>query len=162
MHAVRYGALMSSVFVAIVLASYRVDKTIWLRDVSEGRLAGNEAGGFVMGLAVFATAAGFMLVACLTWAMGQPYTYGEFVVIGFVAFQVLNLVDLLLVDGLLYHFAHPSFMRFEGVPKVSFKRHVRDALVGIAVGAVLSALVAGIAAVLVTTAIVQGAPGRTG
>jgi hypothetical protein len=154
-HAVEFGLVLSGLIATLVVVTYLVDKTVWLNDVSEGRLPGNETGSAIVGLTVLVSAVGLMLATSVSWAIRQPHSFIDLVVVAFVAFQVFNLIDLVLIDGLLYHLAHPACMRFEGVPKLPFTKHLRDALNGLVIGAVLALVVAGITAGLVAAGVVR-------
>ena len=129
------SALASTIFTVLICLTYIFTPDIWLDEVSGGKIKTKVSFiNITTGVLIFATVLGSSFLMSL-W-IKYNYTSDFWVLfLGAYIIQVaINLVDLLILDILIYMWIYPSFMRFEGVePLHSYWYHTKGALKGISI-----------------------------
>lgn len=141
------GAVASLVFVAVIGASYLVAPQVWLADLTRGERqppnmveAAMWAGAVALVLFCASVVAAWWAVSTLAAGWWAAF------LAAYIVQLVINLVDLLFIDIVLYVHVRPQAMQIEGVePLEGYWPHVRDALNGLVIGAVMALLAAAIA-----------------
>ncbi len=127
------GLLASTAFTAVIFASYFWCPEVWIQELTEGREDGG-ASPWKSGLIVAGTVVAMLGGAGLTawWvASGGVTSYWVLAAIAWGVLVVINLWDLVVIDIVLYMWVSPSFMQWEGYPRLDrYWPHVRGSLMG--------------------------------
>lgn len=130
------GLIVSVFFSAFVLISFKVFPEAWLSDLTEGRVQAPRTPGLVIGFVVIIG----ILVGGTTlgawWAVSrQDAPFFEAFLAAFGVMVIINLVDLIVLDIIIYIKIYPDFMHLDGVePLHRYGPHVLGAVKGLAMG----------------------------
>lgn len=114
------GLLLSAILSALYLLSWRLDKTMWASELSKGEIKGNSK-AYTLYWVVFFAVSFIMLLQFdrqlieLDMRMNQI----TMLVVNCFIFGFHVLVDILVLDLLLYSKLQPRFMKIEGVDYIS-------------------------------------------
>jgi hypothetical protein len=156
-----YGVLLSMVLGSLIWGSIYINPEIWVNDYPPdirakfgpiGEKAKRQRA--ILGLLFFPALAGILLLAVVRLFRltgGTPGFLPIFITV-FTILMVFNLVDLLILDGLIAMVIHPKFMELPGTEGMAgygdFGFHVRGFLIGTVGLGALSLAIAGLAVVV--------------
>lgn len=140
------GMASAMVFTVVVLLSWRITPEVWLADVTDGEqrtaLNATNVTWFVL-VAVSFVGGGF--VAAWLAAARHDATFVQATLVAFIAMLTVNLVDLLVVDIVVYLWIRPSWMTIPGLEMpTGYGIHVRGALNGVLLAVPISLVAAAV------------------
>lgn len=140
------GLISSIIFSAIVLLSWRYTPEVWLHDLTDGAVESPRTPpAYIVFISIIATLLIGSTASAWSFAAGGPTTFFQRFLIGWFVIAIINLVDLVIIDWLIYIKIYPRFMQVEGVPPLNqLWPHVRGLFIGLATGvpiALIGALV---------------------
>ena len=139
------GAITSLVFCLIIFSSWRFSPEVWLSDVTEGAIKSPTGPAYAVMGSVLVTVLGGSTATAWWFASVYDTNFYERFIAAWLVIALLNLVDLLVVDLLVYIWIYPSWMRLEGVePLHRLWPHVEGCLTGLTIGVPLAAIAAGL------------------
>ena len=143
------STLASTVLTIFVCLTFIFTPNLWLSEISEGKIKTKlNFINITTTVLIIAIILGSSFL--MAWWIKYNYTSDFWVLfLGAYIIQVaINLVDLLIIDILIYMWIYPPFMQLEGVePLHSYWYHTKGALKGISViGIPFALLSAGVAA----------------
>ena len=140
------SAVTSFIFCLIVLASWRFTPEAWLSDLTEGKVKSpNNWSTWTVFLVILLTILGGA-GATASW-IGSAYdaSFYERSIAAWLVIAILNGVDLVVIDLLIYTWIYPSWMRVEGIePLHQPWAHIKAGLIGLAMGVPMAAIAAGL------------------
>lgn len=137
---VEKGLLLSAIFLMMYLLSWRIDKNIWLPELSNGKYKGSSKSYYVYLFLFFGVLVGF-LNYCDTQLLSYNSSISQvsLFVINILIYSIYILADLLIIDFLLYSKFQPKFMEIESIGYVTNPwHHLNYALRWLIVGAFFS------------------------
>lgn len=157
-HSLIYGAILSALLSALIIASLYLRPMIWIADatpevqaVAPPLSAADRRAKAVAGVLFFAILIGTMVVGLITLRdlSGGPLTFTEASLATFIIFQTFNLVDLVVLDWLIVEWWRPSFITFPGAAGLDlfpgyvhhFVGFLKGTAIGLAAGLVVGVLV---------------------
>ncbi len=159
-HSLIYGAILSALLSALIIASLYLRPMIWIADATPEvqaavppLSAADRRAKAVAGVLFFAILIGTMVVGLITLRdlSGGSLTFTEAFLATFIIFQTFNLVDLVVLDWLIVEWWRPSFITFPGAGGLDlfpgYFHHFVGFLKGTAMG-LAAGLVVGLLAVL--------------
>ena len=160
-HSLLYGALLSLLLSALILATLYWRPMIWIADATPevqaaapplsaaDRRAKADAAVLFFDILLGTLAAGLLTLRDLS---GGPLTFGEAFLATFIIFETFNLVDLLVLDWLIVEWWRPAFITFPGAEGLDlfagYAHHFAGFLKGTAMG-LAAGVVVGVVVVLV-------------
>ncbi|MEM6500465.1 MAG: hypothetical protein AAF685_01345 [Cyanobacteria bacterium P01_C01_bin.89] len=138
------GLITSFIFSVIVLGSWVLAPEAWLSDLTEGRIKSpKNRKTYIVFLSVLTTIlAGPIITAWWVGSM-QDASFYERSLAAWLVVVILNLVDLIVIDIVIYMWFYPSWMQVEGIePLHQLWPHTKGALIGCSVLGVPIALIA--------------------
>lgn len=155
-HSLHYGLILSAAMSALVLISFRLEPEAWLgdlpRDIQEaygpiGARAKRMKILFGIPILILPLAFAVFSLHRFEQATDTPLTFVPASLMVFIIFNVFNLVDLLLLDWLIFVRVQPKWVVLPGTEGLAGYRdyvfHFRAFLIGLALTAVVSPLLAG-------------------
>jgi hypothetical protein len=138
------GLATSLVFTLVVLGSWKLHPEGWIHDVTEGREKHTRTGKDIAG---FSAIIGTLLVGttATAWWAGSALDAGfsgRFLA-AWLVMIIVNIVDLGVIDIVIYMWVYPSWMVLPGYePLHSYRAHAVGALRGIVIGIPLALVAA--------------------
>lgn len=134
---VEKGLLLAAIYLMMYLLSWRIDKNIWLAELSNGKSKGSTGPYYIYLLLFFGILVGF-----LNYCDAQLLSYNSSIsqvslfVINILIYSIYILADLLIIDFLLYSKFQPKFMEIEELGFVTSPwHHINYAMRWLIVGA---------------------------
>jgi len=137
---VEKGLLLSAIYIMFYLLSWRIDKNIWLSELSNGKLKENSSAYYIYLVLFFGVLVGF-LNYCDTQLLSYNSSFSQvsLFVINIMIYGIYILTDLLVMDFLIYSKLQPKFMKLEEIDFViSPWHHLNYAFRYLIVGAFFS------------------------
>ena len=145
-----YGLVMAGVLCAMQLLSWTMTPNIWVAEITDGKEKGDNK-GYAMYLIIFYS----IITAFLVYVDGQLLNYSinmlsqtSLFVFNLMMVGIYVLIDLIIIDLILYVRIKPGFMQLPGIaPVTDYFHHLKYAVRTFIVGGVF-AFVASILATL--------------
>ena len=121
---VEKGLLLSAIYLMLYMLSWRIDRNIWLLELSNGKYKGS-SGSYYLYLVLFFG----VLIGYLNYCDTQLLSYNSSIsqvslfVVNILIYGVYLLADLLVVDFLIYSKFQPKFMKLDEVDFVTSPWH---------------------------------------
>ncbi|MEM8858552.1 MAG: hypothetical protein AAGD96_09530 [Chloroflexota bacterium] len=140
------GLITSAAFSVIVLLSWRFTPEVWLHDLTDGAVESPKTPpSYIVFISIIATLVIGSTATAWGFAAENVTTFFQRALMAWLVLVILNLVDLVIIDWLIYIKMYPKFMQVEGIePLIALWPHVRGFFIGIATGipiALIAALI---------------------
>ena len=115
-HIINYGLMLSSILMIIYFFSFMVDAEIWRFELTGGKEKGNQKGFWVWFIIHFSITFTLMFIASTQlWKQSLDINQTTLFVLNIFIYAMYALVDLLVVDLIIYMRLKPPFMELEGL-----------------------------------------------
>ena len=117
-HVLIWGGVTSLLFCIMIFASYVFCPRVWLADLTDGEKK-PEPVSLAIAVVIMTLAVMIGGATAAAWFYGQSAdtTFLNRTIVAWGVIVIVNLVDLVFIDLIVYWLIYPSFMRIEGVPK---------------------------------------------
>lgn len=137
------GAIASLVMTTLVLLSWRFTPQVWLADITEGRLKPPLKIAIPVTLAIAAVILGGAIAPAWYLAAVDEANFFQRFLVAWGVTLFINVVDLVIIDWLIYVKIYPTWMRLEGIEKLEGMRpHIDGFFSGLWIGAGFAAIAA--------------------
>lgn len=115
-HIINYGMMLSSILMIVYFFSFKVDAEIWRFELTGGREKGNQKGYWIWFIIHFSITCTLMFIASANlWKQSTEVNQSTLFVLNIFIYAIYALVDLLVVDLIIYMRLKPPFMALEGL-----------------------------------------------
>lgn len=140
--ALLWGAIGAAAFTAVVLLSWRVTPDVWVGDVTNGEQRPDvnvvNVTWFVLVVASFV---GGAFAAAWRAGVAHDASFTQAALVAFGVMAIVNLVDLVVVDIMVFLWMRPSWMTLPGIEMpTDYGMHVRGAINGVVIAAPIALL----------------------
>ena len=113
-----WGGVASVAFCIVIFASYVFTPRIWLADLTDGEQRPEPISiAILVVVLTLLIMVGGATAGAWFYTESANATFWERFVVAWGVIAVVNLVDLVFIDLVVYWLFYPPFMRIEGVPK---------------------------------------------
>lgn len=129
------SAIGSFVFTAVILLSWRFTPQVWLAEVTEGKQKPPLKLAIPVTLLILAVILGGMIAPAWYLAAVHKASFFQRFLAAWVVMLIINIVDLVIIDWLIYIKIYPTWMRIDGVEKLEGMRsHIEGFFSGLLLG----------------------------
>jgi hypothetical protein len=128
LHVLFWGFLLTSGSFVILLGSWIIDPKIWGADLGADSQYQNKKGGLITVIMLLIFQISVMIVATQRLVLFQIHIgFWYALLINYCIYQFFNLLDLIVLDWLIYIKMKPAFMRPDYLPSAEkFSKHLID------------------------------------
>ncbi|MEM9465029.1 MAG: hypothetical protein AAGA90_06635 [Actinomycetota bacterium] len=142
------GVILSVALTVVVLGSWWFTPETWIADATDNEhktpVTPATVGWTVLLMLV---AVGVPVAAAWIGATDHDAGFWERALMAYLIFQIFNLVDLVVIDIVIFVWIRPSWMTIEGYEMPDdYDLHVRGFVNGLAIGMPIAAVAAGVSA----------------